>query len=224
MFSSQFWTRCTIYDRHEARRARTLQLRGDERPTVVRILAGLPGFRTIIPQYKNGVVPAAAGAVAEATMAASSAASAAADAVSSGDYYQLSTTTVSFHNSATTTSLADDTATSIDNALASNATLSGLAAAVGITSYYGARQQRAAIAALPSRAPPVLSYQTLLLQQGRRTAIHPSPVGAARTAITMLLLIGTLSVTWSSPVSQCRAAATDGSCRKVLCSTGSANP
>ena len=62
MFSSQFWTRSTIYDRHEARRSRTLQLRGDERPTVVRILAGLPGFRTIIPQY-NSVVPAAGAVV-----------------------------------------------------------------------------------------------------------------------------------------------------------------
>ena len=194
MFSTQFWTRSTIYERHEARRSRTLQLRDDQRPTVVRILAGLPGFRTVIPQY---VVPAAAtGAVVPSSSSATTATPAAEDVPLSSDYY-LSTTTVSFHkhsNKADTDVLASKSTPSF-----------GMAAAVaGSTTtafyYYWAGKQSATAAFV---APPVRCYQTFLLQQGRqRRATIPS---AAARATLAVLMIGA----WA--VSQCRVAAADSS-------------
>lgn len=44
--------RSTIYDRHEMRRFKTLQLQDDPRPAVIRVLSGLPGFRRIILPYQ----------------------------------------------------------------------------------------------------------------------------------------------------------------------------
>jgi len=42
----------TIYRRHEARLARSYALRDDPRPAVLRVMAGLPGFRIIVPRYQ----------------------------------------------------------------------------------------------------------------------------------------------------------------------------
>mmetsp|Transcript_24163 Transcript_24163/g.66945 ORF Transcript_24163/g.66945 Transcript_24163/m.66945 type:complete len:426 (-) Transcript_24163:644-1921(-) len=43
----------TIYRRHEARLARSYALRDDPRPAFIRVLSGLPGFRMVIPPYKE---------------------------------------------------------------------------------------------------------------------------------------------------------------------------
>jgi hypothetical protein len=46
-------TKSTIYRRHEARLARSYELRDDPRPAFLRVLSGLPGFRMIIPPYRS---------------------------------------------------------------------------------------------------------------------------------------------------------------------------
>ena len=46
-------TKSTIYKRHEARLSRSYALRDDPRPVVIRVLSGLPGFRTIFPPYRS---------------------------------------------------------------------------------------------------------------------------------------------------------------------------
>lgn len=43
----------TIYRRHEARLARSYALRDDPRPAFIRVMSGLPGFRIIVPPYKQ---------------------------------------------------------------------------------------------------------------------------------------------------------------------------
>lgn len=46
-------TKSTIYKRHEARLSRSYALRDDPRPSVIRVLSGLPGFRIIFPPYRS---------------------------------------------------------------------------------------------------------------------------------------------------------------------------
>ena len=46
-------TKSTIYRRHEARLARSYELRDDPRPAFLRVLSGLPGFRMIVPPYRS---------------------------------------------------------------------------------------------------------------------------------------------------------------------------
>mmetsp|Transcript_6960 Transcript_6960/g.12751 ORF Transcript_6960/g.12751 Transcript_6960/m.12751 type:complete len:178 (+) Transcript_6960:70-603(+) len=45
----------TIYRRHEARLLRTLAKKDDQRPALIRILSGLPGFRMVVSPYKPAV-------------------------------------------------------------------------------------------------------------------------------------------------------------------------
>ncbi len=51
----------TIYRRHEARLSRTLAKKDDQRPALIRILSGLPGFRMIVSPYKPAVTLTATG-------------------------------------------------------------------------------------------------------------------------------------------------------------------
>jgi len=46
-------TKSTIYRRHEARLARSYELRDDPRPAYLRVLSRLPGFRMIVPPYQS---------------------------------------------------------------------------------------------------------------------------------------------------------------------------
>lgn len=48
----QMATRSTIYNRHEARRARTLALKDDPRHPLVRVMSGLPLTNLIVPPYE----------------------------------------------------------------------------------------------------------------------------------------------------------------------------
>ena len=50
---SNLLTHSTIYRRHEARLSKTYALRDDTRPAFLRVLSGLPLFRTIVKPYNN---------------------------------------------------------------------------------------------------------------------------------------------------------------------------
>ena len=51
---NQLMNQSTIYNRNEARRAKTLALKDDPRSAPIRVLSGLPGFRSIIPPFQPG--------------------------------------------------------------------------------------------------------------------------------------------------------------------------
>jgi len=46
-----FTQQSTIYKRHEARRLANMEKTADPRPKVVRVLAGLPGFRNFLGEH-----------------------------------------------------------------------------------------------------------------------------------------------------------------------------
>ncbi|KAL7571975.1 hypothetical protein ACA910_001634 [Epithemia clementina (nom. ined.)] len=48
-----FWTRSSIYNRHEARRAKTLANANDNRPAVIRVLAQIPGAKSIMSPARS---------------------------------------------------------------------------------------------------------------------------------------------------------------------------
>lgn len=174
MFSQQFWTRCTIYNRHEQRRACTLQLRDDPRPAVVRVLSGLPGFRAVIPPFVPSATTAAVAAVAASGGEPSSLLSNAA-----------TTTTVSFHTSN------ENAATAASQQLQTGAPLVATSAAGLFLATAAAFWNQSSTAAAAAR--PVC-HQTILLQQGRVTSRTIPLARSRRAALVTLPLVAACEI------------------------------